>query len=178
MFRRQSGVQRPVTSHVRPPHFEIKEIDPESFAARAMFEQLDQHNRTQAEAGRCCWASLKELKQPNHVVLGVWIGPQLCGIGAIAHERDYSELKRMYVDPEFRGQGLADALLEALQNLALRAGHKKICLETSPRFFRAVAFYTLHGFFECAPFGKYTERPVNMYMMKSSLPELGLGGRG
>ncbi|MEG0489306.1 MAG: GNAT family N-acetyltransferase [Acinetobacter sp.] len=52
----------------------------------------------------------------------------------------------MWVNPEFRGKGIADLLISAIKNLAISKGHHRMVLSVSPHNLRAVSFYSRHGF--------------------------------
>jgi len=58
-------------------------------------------------------------------------------------------LQRLYVRAEFRGAGIADALLAAIEAEAVRRGFRSLFLETDPRNGRAWRFYQRRGFVEC-----------------------------
>ena len=76
-------------------------------------------------------------------------GEAACGGGVKALGDGAAEIKRFYVAPAFRGQGLARALLEALEEEARRLGHRTVRLDTTtptwPMYlsagYRAVADY-------------------------------------
>lgn len=52
----------------------------------------------------------------------------------------------MWVNPEFRGKGIADLLISAIKNLAISKGHSRIVLSVSQNNLRAVSLYSRHGF--------------------------------
>ena len=52
----------------------------------------------------------------------------------------------MWVNPEFRGKGIAGILISAMKELAISQGHSRIMLSVSPHNLRAVRFYSKHGF--------------------------------
>lgn len=60
------------------------------------------------------------------------------------------ELKRFYVRPQARGQGLADQLLDFLITDMRQAGIRTVCLDSAPFMLSAHAFYQRHGFTDCA----------------------------
>jgi putative acetyltransferase len=75
-----------------------------------------------------------------------------------------SEMKRLYVRPQFRGKGLGKALAERVINEARAIGFKKLRLDTvEPVMRAAVAMYRQLGFREIAP---YRENPIEgaLYM--------------
>ncbi|HEX8629338.1 MAG TPA: GNAT family N-acetyltransferase, partial [Catenuloplanes sp.] len=63
-------------------------------------------------------------------------------------DAETAEIKRMYVRPAFRGQGLARQLLTALEELALSTGHQVLRLETGGYLPAAIALYAGAGYGE------------------------------
>jgi GNAT superfamily N-acetyltransferase len=66
-----------------------------------------------------------------------------------------AEIKRMYVIPEARGQGLSRLVLAALEHDARAAGRTRMVLETGIRQPEAISLYTSSGYQLCAKFGHY-----------------------
>lgn len=62
-----------------------------------------------------------------------------------------SELKRFFVRPEFRGQGIGLALFRAIIRHAESIGYREIRLDTIPTLEKAIAMYRQHGFVEVEP---------------------------
>ncbi|QHH97472.1 GNAT family N-acetyltransferase [Acinetobacter dispersus] len=52
----------------------------------------------------------------------------------------------MWVNPIFRGSGIADLLVSAIKNLAVSKCHSRIVLSVSPKNERAVYLYSRHDF--------------------------------
>ncbi len=94
-------------------------------------------------------------------------GGAVVGIGALRLERDYGEIKRMFVPVEARGQGVARRLMESLEAEARRAGRRLLRLETGNRQPEALALYRRAGFVERGPFGDYPDDPVSVFMEKT-----------
>jgi putative acetyltransferase len=91
----------------------------------------------------------------------------LVGCGAVRRmEERTGEIKRMFVRPEERGQGLGRAILTALETEARALGITRLVLETGPRQPEAIALYTRAGFAEVAPFGEYISSPLSVCMAK------------
>lgn len=88
------------------------------------------------------------------------------GCGALVIEPDYGELKRMYVRPAQRGQGIAQRLLACLETTARERGCQSFALETGFRQPEAIRFYERAGYVRCAPFGGYTDDPNSIFMRK------------
>jgi GNAT superfamily N-acetyltransferase len=61
---------------------------------------------------------------------------------------EIGEIKRMYVIPDRRGQGVSRRLLVALEGLAARIGYTRMRLDTGNRQPRALALYRATGYVE------------------------------
>ena len=81
------------------------------------------------------------------------------GCGGVALFPEYAEVKRMYVRGAARGQGVADALLERLEEEVRGAGLSVLRLETGTRQVAAMRLYIRTGFRECPAFGDYALKP-------------------
>jgi putative acetyltransferase len=110
---------------------------------------------------------LTSLKQPN-VLFAVARDNEghAIGCGAIVLCPAYGELKRMYVSPRGRGQGVAKALLALLESRAIGAGCNLLKLETGPYQPEALALYASAGYERRGPFGDYTNDPLSVFMQK------------
>ena len=77
------------------------------------------------------------------------------------------EVKRLYVRPEYRGNGIATALVERIIEDARDIGYKELYLDTLPELESAVKLYKSFGFEET---GQYNDSPVDKTIfMKLSL---------
>jgi len=81
------------------------------------------------------------------------------GCGGVAVFDDFAEVKRMYVRPQARGQGVADAIMGKLIGVTREAGLSVLRLETGIRSLPALAFYRRSGFRDCAAFKPYASLP-------------------
>ena len=69
------------------------------------------------------------------------------------------ELKRMYVDPDARGRGIARSLLERLEDEARSLGFAEVWLETGTEQPEAIALYESSGYEPIPDFGRYQGEP-------------------
>lgn len=78
------------------------------------------------------------------------------GCGAIReYSGDTMEVKRMYVIPGKRGQGIASAILKLLEQWTIELNYRRCMLETGTNQPEAIAMYTKNGFKIIPNFGQY-----------------------
>ena len=74
---------------------------------------------------------------------------------------DYGEIKRMYVRPQFRGQGFGKLMLNHLAEHARKHGVSLLRLETGIHQREAIGLYEQVGFQRIPPFPPYREDPLS-----------------
>jgi len=102
---------------------------------------------------------------PEGGFLVAWRSGEPVGCGGwrtLAHVQeefaeDIAEIKRMYVAPTARGKGVADRLLQALEESAREAGMRRVWLETGARQPEAIAFYERNGYERITDYGYYKD---------------------
>ncbi|WP_299891630.1 GNAT family N-acetyltransferase [uncultured Lacinutrix sp.] len=98
----------------------------------------------------------------KHVIIA-YIDSNPVGCGAFKTFNDNTiEIKRMYTKPEFRSQGIAGKILQALEHWANEIGYTFSILETGKRQLEAVQFYKKCDYKIISNYGQYTN-------MKNSL---------
>ena len=65
------------------------------------------------------------------------------------------EIKRMFVEPDVRGGGIADALLAAVEERARAEGVPRVVIHTGDRQLAALRFYGRHGYTPIEVFPPY-----------------------
>ncbi|MEL6235393.1 MAG: GNAT family N-acetyltransferase [Pseudomonadota bacterium] len=93
-------------------------------------------------------------------------GATLLGCGGVAPLSGYAELKRVYVTPQARGRGVAEALLRRLEAIARQLDLPVMRLETGHLSPAAIALYTRQGYVRIGPFGAYVENGSSLFMEK------------
>ena len=94
-------------------------------------------------------------------------GTQVLATGALVIKTGYGEIKSMFVDPNARGQGVGDAILRALHDVAREKGLGSLKLETGNSLHAALRLYARHGFTPCGPFGDYIANDSSIFMTKT-----------
>lgn len=91
--------------------------------------------------------------------------PAGCG-GIMIVGKEYGELKRMYVRPQFRGTGFGRLLIDHLANHARAQGVTLLRLETGIHQKAAIRMYERAGFHPITPFGPYFSDPLSQCFEK------------
>lgn len=88
------------------------------------------------------------------------------GIGAVKPYGTYYELKRMYVQPDFQGRGVASKILQVLEEYTISKKINYLKLETGFKQSMAINFYKKMGYTSCKAFGEYVNNQINLYFEK------------
>lgn len=78
-------------------------------------------------------------------------------VGLRRFSGDTGEIKRLYVVPDWRGQGIGRHLVKGAIDAAIRIGYTRLVLDTLPSMMEAQALYVSLGF---APVPPYRFNPV------------------
>ena len=90
------------------------------------------------------------------------------GIGAYKEfEPNVAEIKRMYTIPEYRGKGIAKAIIAELEVWAKEENYKTSILETGNLQHDAIGLYQKLGYEITENFGQYTGLTTSVCMKKS-----------
>ncbi|WP_296683745.1 GNAT family N-acetyltransferase [Flavobacterium sp.] len=92
------------------------------------------------------YAQFDTLDHIKNVVVG-YQDNYVVGCGAFKpYNKTTAEIKRMFVRPNFRGQGIAKGILSALENWASEYGFTNCILETGTNNPQAIQLYTKMGY--------------------------------
>jgi GNAT superfamily N-acetyltransferase len=97
-----------------------------------------------------------------------WQAGQLAGCVALRAlgEPGKAEIKRMYVREPFRGRGVAQSLLEAVEAFARDRGYEWLYLDTTDVMVAAARLYRRHGYEPC---NRYNSNPQATIFMRKRL---------
>ncbi len=89
------------------------------------------------------------------------------GCGAFKkYESHTAEVKRMFVHPDYRKQGIASQVLSALENWATELNYTACLLETGKKQPEAIALYNKAGYFVIPNYGQYAGVENSVCMRK------------
>lgn len=133
----------------------------------ALIAELDAYQDTLYPPESRHALDLESLKQANVLFFVARDGEhRAVGCGAVVLNAAYGEIKRMYVGPACRGQGVARGLLNALESASARAGCKLLTLESGPFQPEALGLYAALGYERRGPYGDYADDPLSVFMQK------------
>jgi len=98
---------------------------------------------------------LEKFSPPKGRLLLVEVDGDFAGLGALRQiGARIGEVKRMYIRPAFRGQGLGRGLLERLVEEARHCGYTSLRLDVAPFAKPAELLYRSAGFNDIAPYAE------------------------
>jgi GNAT superfamily N-acetyltransferase len=101
-------------------------------------------------------------------VIVAYINNTAAGCGCFkAFDKNTVELKRMFVDDQFRGEGIGAAILIELENWAKELGYSSIVLETGTVQIGAVALYKKYGYSVIPNFDPYIGNELSICFKKN-----------
>lgn len=110
-------------------------------------------------AEQCHGLALDALFQPHIRFFVARADGRPAGCGGVALFDGFAEVKRMYVRPDMRGLGIADAIMAQLITETAQAGLSLLRLETGSHSTAAIRFYGRLGFQHCPVFEPYASMP-------------------
>lgn len=143
----------------------IEQISPHHPKARALLAAAD-------EASTALYPPASQhpydpIETENSVVMVAWVDDETVACAAIRPlDPHIAEIKRMFVSPAFRRQGLARKILAELEAIAAKLDFTIIRLETGLLQPEAIAFYEQSGFHRIEPYGDYIGDPLSVCFEK------------
>ena len=141
----------------------ITQEQPDSPAAAELIGELEDHLSQFYPVQSRHGFSVERLLREGVAFFVIWqdsVAAGCCGILVVGAE-GYGELKRMYVRPANRRQGLGQLLLKHVEAYARENGMPRLRLETGIHQTEAIALYERMGFKRIPPFENYTDDPLS-----------------
>lgn len=90
---------------------------------------------------------------PSGCIYLAYINDKLAGCAALRKfEEDFSEMKHLYVRPEYRGEKIGRELAESIISKAREIGYSHMRLDTLSSMEKAISLYISLGFKEVGPY--------------------------
>ena len=122
---------------------------------RVLVQLLDQDLAERDGAENGFYAQFNKIDLFRHAVVA-YLYNEPVGCGALKeYQPDSVEIKRMYVSPAHRQQGVAQAVLAELERWAAELGYPACVLETGRRQPEAIALYHRCGYVDTPNYGQY-----------------------
>ena len=134
---------------------------------RALVQLLDQDLAERDGAEHGFYAQFNKIANLDHVVVAYQTDEPV-GCGAFKpFETDAVEIKRMFVQPAHRGQGVAQGVLAELEKWAAELGYAAYVLETGQKQPEAIALYKRSGYALTPNYGQYVGVENSVCMRKT-----------
>ena len=148
---------RTVSRLLTRSEIEIRPVDPAGADARrciaAYVAELNRRSERGYDPAKGVSAEPHEMTPPAGLFLVAYRNGDAVGCGGVKHHPDEpSEIKRMWLEENVRGLGVARRLLAELEAEAIRSGATVARIETSATLFEAITLYRSAGYVEVAPF--------------------------
>lgn len=115
----------------------------------------------------CFTPPIADLDNPDMRFRVARLGGALVGMGALRIDpAGWGEIKAVFTDPDARGKGVARALMQALEAVAIAEGVGTLRLETGNLHRDALAFYPRLGWREIPRFDPYPANETSVYFEK------------
>jgi GNAT superfamily N-acetyltransferase len=125
----------------------VRGDDPEAVAAVAAMEGEVEADLGPMTPDRTSTVAPAEMVPPAGWFVLLVDDRRVIGGGGVRRlGEDVAEIKRMWVAPELRGQGLGRRLLEALESAAADLGYGRVRLDTAASMDAALALYGRAGY--------------------------------
>ncbi|QNF32825.1 GNAT family N-acetyltransferase [Adhaeribacter swui] len=127
---------------------------------------LDQDLAIRDGAEHAFYAQYNKINMIKHAIIA-YRADEPVGCGAIKqYTDDTMEVKRMYVLPEYRGQGIAAEILGELEKWADELGYAACVLETGKKQPEAIRLYQKSGYTVIPNYGQYVGVDNSVCMTK------------
>ncbi len=145
----------------------VKQVLPTHENVVALIEKLNQYQIALYGRQMCTLEPPEILEKNQAFMVGAFVNETLVGIGAVKLLDGYAEVKRMYVEENYRGLSIAGKILQALEAYAKQQHVKMICLETGNQHFSALKLYKKSGYQEVEIFGDYKPNQISIFLGKT-----------
>ena len=140
---------------------------PLSDEVRALIAALNANLLSLTPAEHCYHMTAEQMARPDTTVFVARDNGKAIACGALRrHDDGVGEVKRMYTDPAYQGQGVGGRIVVEVEALARSEGFKRLVLETGDRHPAAWRVYEKAGFHRCGPVLDYPNSSWSVFYAK------------
>ncbi len=144
----------------------LERLDPGSDHALALIAELDGYLLGLYPPESNHLDSVEELSRPHVHCIGAFENSRAIGCGAVKLLDGYAEIKRIYINPKYRGKGVGGRILSELEDISRHAGLDIVRLETGVRQPQAMLLFESKGYCKTGRFADYPDDPLSVFMKK------------
>ena len=146
-------------------------VDPASpdaqHAMTSYFAELDARFPTGFEPGDALHVDALAMRPPQGAFVVVRSDMEAIGCGGLQRiDDETSEIKRMWIHPQWRGLALGSRLLRHLEQLARELGRRRVVLDTNGSLREAISMYESTGY---ARIQRYNDNPYAQHWFEKDL---------
>lgn len=146
----------------------IAQESPLASDVRQLIAELDEALLEVCPPEFCFQMTAEEMAQDDTTVFVARDEGKAAACGALRqHGSDIGEVKRMYTRPEWRGQHIGGAILDAIERKALKEGLTQLVLETGEKQPAACRVYERGGFKRCEAVLDYPDSGHSVFYEKN-----------
>ena len=120
-----------------------------------LVKELDADLKIRDGEEHAFFAQYNKIDLINHVIVA-YFNDEAVGCGAMKqYDDDTMEVKRMFVKPISRGNGIATIVLKEVENWAKELNFSKCILETGIKQPEAIALYQKNNYTQIPNYGQY-----------------------
>jgi DNA-binding MarR family transcriptional regulator/GNAT superfamily N-acetyltransferase len=140
-------------------------------AVRRYFAEIDERFPDGFDPGDAATTDVEGMRPPHGSFLVGRVDGEVAACGGLQpHTRTIGEIKRMWVDPQWRGCGLGGRMLAALEHQAADLGYREVYLDTNGTLHEAIAMYGAAGY---RSIERYNGNPYAQAWFAKKLPKTG-----
>lgn len=141
---------------------EVRQVALDDADALILIDELNYHLWQQYPEDQATYAAGNVLPDGTTLMVA-YLDGKAVGCGAFKpFDGERVEIKRMYTRSGLRGQGIATAILQKLEQMATTAGFVKTVLETGSRQVEAMRLYEKRGYQRRDCYGMYADMPLSI----------------
>jgi heme-degrading monooxygenase HmoA/GNAT superfamily N-acetyltransferase len=150
------------------PELEIHAVDAGSPDAQTLIAALDADLLVRYPGVPTHGIDVDEFRRTDGELFVAYVSGKAVACGAYRPiAPDTVEVKRMWVPPSHRRQGLGKHLLEKIESTARQRGFTRVVLETGALQPEAILLYSKSGYVTIAKYGEFADDPWSVCFAKS-----------